>query len=225
MKRFLKQILMDVSFLSLSCIALMLSSCDEHRDFPDISTKVCDILCTDGKIVTQSQFDMGGKEAIAVVYYINHSDDVAGQGFAVYLWDAEPAAFADSLGVKQGTSASLSSLDGNINTHALYTCKDMGSPMSNNVFDMWRYGQSAYVPSVAQMQLLFCVRSQINAVIYRLGGEPIPDNPKECWYWTSTEVENQESVKAWLYSLSTGTYHECPKDQPHKVRPIVTIYP
>lgn len=225
MKRFLKQILIDVSFLSLSCIALLLSSCDEHRNFPDISTKVCDILCTDGKIVTQSQFDMGGKEAIAVVYYINHSDDVAGQSFAVYLWDAEPAAFADSLGVKQGTSASLSSLDGNINTHALYTCKDMGSPMSNNVFDMWRYGQSAYVPSVAQMQLLFSVRSQINAVIDRLGGEPIPDDPEGCWYWTSTEVENQESVKAWLYSLSTGTYHECPKDQPHKVRPIVTIYP
>lgn len=221
----LKQILTGVSFLSLSGIALLLTSCDEHRDFPDISTKVCDILCTDGKIVTQSQFDMGGKEAIAVVYYINHSDDVAGQGFAVYLWEAEPAAFADSLCVKQGTSASLSAFDGNINTHALYTCKDMGSPMSNKVFDMWRYGQSAYVPSVAQMHLLFSVRNQINAVIDRLGGEPIPDNPEECWYWTSTEVENQESVKAWLYSLSTGTYHECPKDQPHKVRPIVTIYP
>ena len=225
MKSFFKQILMDMSFLSLCCTALLLSSCDEHRDFPDTSTRVCDILCTDGKVVTQSQFDKGGKEAIAVVCYINHSDDVAGQGYAVYLWDSEPAAFADSLGVKQGTNTSLSSFDGNLNTHALYTCKDMGLPMSRNVFDMWRYGQSAYVPSVAQMQLLFSVRNQVNAVIAKLGGEPIPENPDECWYWTSTEVENQESVKAWLYSLSTGTYHECPKDQTHKVRPVVTIYP
>ena len=96
MKNFFKQVLMDMSFLSLCCMALLLSSCDEHRDFPDTSTKVCDILCTDGKVVTQSQFDKGGKEAIAVVYYINHSDDVAGQGYAVYLWDSEPAAFADS---------------------------------------------------------------------------------------------------------------------------------
>ena len=211
-------------FLPLCLMAILLASCDEHRDFPDTSTKVCDILCTDGRIVSQNQYDHGDKEAIAVVYHVNHSDDVEGNGFAVYLWDTEPAAFADSLGIKQGTSASLSSFDGNINTHALFTSKDVDSPMASNVFDMWRYGQSAYVPSVAQMRLLYNVRNQINAVIANLGGEPIPDNPDDCWYWTSTEVENQESVKAWLFSLSTGTYHECPKDQSHKVRPIVTIY-
>lgn len=220
MKSYFKQL----TFLAIICMAIVFTSCDGHKDFPDTSTKVCDILCTDGKVVTQDQFDNGGKEAIAVVYYINHSEDVEGQGFAVYLWDIAPAAFADSLGVKQGTSADLSAMDGNINTHSLYTCKDMGSPMANNVFAMWRYGQSAYIPSVAQMQLLYNVRSQVNATIKKLGGDPIPDDPDECWYWTSTEVENQESVKAWLYSLSTGTYHECPKDQSHKVRPIVTIY-
>lgn len=208
----------------LVCMAVMFTSCDDHKDFPDTSTKVCDILCTDGRIVTQSEFGKGGKEAIAVVYHINHSDDMEGKGFAVYLWDMPSAFFADSLGVKQGTSASLSSMDGNANTHALYTCKDMGSPMAKNVFAMWRYGQSAYVPSVAQMQLLYNVRNQVNATIIKLGGDPIPDTSDECWYWTSTEVQNQESVKAWLYSLSTGTYQECPKDQSHKVRPIVTIY-
>lgn len=224
MKRYFKQILTDAAFLSLCCMVLMFTSCDEHRDFPDTSTKICDILCTDGKVVTQSQFDQGGKEAIAVVYYVNHDEEVEGQGFAVYLWDTEPATFADSLGVKQGTSASVSAFDGNANTHALFTAKDVNSTMASNVFAMWRYGQSAYVPSVAQMHLLFNVRNQVNAVIARLGGEPIPEDPDECWYWTSTEVQNQESVKAWLYSLSTGTYHECPKDQSHKVRPIVTIY-
>lgn len=208
----------------LVCMTVMFISCDDHKDFPDTSSQVCDILCTDGKIVTQSEFDKGGKEAIAVVYHINHSDDVEGGGFAVYLWDMPSALFADSLGVKQGTSASLSSMDGNANTHALYTCKDMGSPMANNVFAMWRYGQSAYVPSVAQMQLLYNVRNRVNATIMKLGGSPIPDTSDECWYWTSTEVQNQESVKAWLYSLSTGTYQECPKDQSHKIRPIVTIY-
>lgn len=224
MKSFMKQMLMDASFFALCCMTLVLTSCDAHQDFPDTTTKICDILCTDGKVVSQSQFDKGGKEAIAVVYYVNHREDVEGQGFAVYLWDTEPATFADSLGVKQGTSASVTAFDGNANTYALFTAKDVSSTMASNVFDMWRYGQSAYVPSVAQMQLLFNTRSQVNAVIAKLGGEPIPDDPDECWYWTSTEVEHQESVKAWLYSLSTGTYHECPKDQSHKVRPIVTIY-
>lgn len=222
--KYITQISNSLLFLHLCLTAILLASCDEHRDFPDTSIKVCDILCTDGRIVSQNQYDHGDKEAIAVVYHVNHSDDVDGKGFAVYLWDTEPAAFADSLGIKQGTSASLTSFDGNINTHALFTSKEVGSPMASNAFDMWRYGQSAYVPSVAQMRLLYNVRDQVNAVIAKLGGEPIPDNPDECWYWTSTEVENQESVKAWLFSLSTGTYHECPKDQPHKVRPIVTIY-
>ena len=222
--KYITKISNSLQFLSLCLTAILFTSCDEHLEFPDTSTKVCDILCTDGRIVSQNQYDHGDKEAIAVVYHVNHSDDVEGNGFAVYLWDTEPAAFADSLGIKQGTSASLTSYDGNINTHALFTSKEVGSPMASNVFDMWRYGQSAYVPSVAQMRLLYNVRDQVNAVIAKLGGEPIPDNPDECWYWTSTEVENQESVKAWLFSLSTGTYHECPKDQPHKVRPIVTIY-
>ena len=217
-------ILCDVALLILCCLAMMLTSCDAHRDFPDTSTQVCDILCTDGKVVSQSQFDKSGKEAIAVVYHINHDENVEGTGFAVYLWDMPPAAFADSIGVKQGTSGSLTDFDGNANTYALFSTKDMSSPMAKQVFDMWKYGQSAYVPSVAQMYLLYNARSQINSVINRLGGEPIPDNPDECWYWTSTECANMEAGKAWLFSLATGAYHECPKDQKHKVRPVVTIY-
>ncbi|KAA5299734.1 DUF1566 domain-containing protein, partial [Phocaeicola dorei] len=44
-----------------------------------------------------------------------------------------------------------------------------------------------------------------------------------CWYWTSTEVEGQQTVKAWLYSTASGTMQETPKTQAHKVRPIITI--
>lgn len=223
MKSIFKQVL-NLPICTFCLLTIFFASCDEHRAFPDTSTQICHILCTDGKVVSQSQYDQGGKEAIAVVYYVNHDENVEGQGFAVYLWDAETTAFADSLGIKQGTSSDLTTMDGNSNTHSLFTCKDMGSPMAEQVFAMWRYGQSAYIPSVAQMQLLYAVRHQVNVTIAKLGGDPIPDNPNACWYWTSTEVENQESVKAWLYSLATGTYQECPKDQPHKVRPIVTLY-
>lgn len=74
------------------------------------------------------------------------------------------------------------------------------------------------------MQLLYRAKASVNAYIERCSGDPIPDEPDECWYWTSTEVSGQESAKAWLYSLSSGVMQETPKDQAHKVRPIITLY-
>ncbi|MDY5681501.1 MAG: DUF1566 domain-containing protein, partial [Prevotella sp.] len=41
--------------------------------------------------------------------------------------------------------------------------------------------------------------------------------------WTSTEVQGQETAKAWLYSLASGSIQETPKTQPHKIRPIITL--
>ena len=83
--------------------------------------------------------------------------------------------------------------------------------------------QSAYVPSVAEMRLLYTMRKIINPVIEQCGGEPLPLDENDCWYWTSTEVEKQQTAKAWLYSMGSGAMQETPKVQAHKVRPIITI--
>ena len=43
-----------MKLLHTICAALMtvaITSCDEHREFPDTAMKTCDILCTDGKVV------------------------------------------------------------------------------------------------------------------------------------------------------------------------------
>ena len=43
-----------MKLLHTICAALMMvaiTSCDEHREFPDTAMKTCDILCTDGKVV------------------------------------------------------------------------------------------------------------------------------------------------------------------------------
>ena len=101
--------------------------------------------------------------------------------------------------------------------------RETASPMAEAVFDLWRYGQSAYVPSVAQMRLLYALREVVNPVIERCGGQPLPDEADDCWYWTSTEVEGQQTAKAWLYSLGSGAMQETPKIQAHKVRPIITL--
>lgn len=211
-----------IHYICAALMAVAFVSCDEHRDFPDTAMKTCDILCTDGKVVRFEDMQSQGKKPIAVVFHINQTDNMEGTGYAVYLWDIASAEFSDSIGVKQTTSANVTAYDGNSNTYAMYASGV--SPAADEVFNMWHYGQSAYIPSVAQMRLLYQAKNAVNSYIQRCGGEVISDNPDECWYWTSTEVKDQESAKAWLYSLASGALQETPKEQPHKIRPIITLY-
>lgn len=208
----------------LAFIGMAVTSCDGHHPEPDMGMKIGDVLCTDGQILPMESWQKSGKEGIGIVFHVNTDPEVEGRGFAVYLNDLEPLAFADSLGIKQGTSADAYALDGNQNTYALMSQRNVGSPIADAVFDLWRYGQSAYIPSVAQLRLLKETRGYINKGIVGIGGEPITDRPDGCWYWSSTEVAGQETAKAWLYSLAQGAMQETPKTQNHKVRPIITIY-
>ncbi|MFS2410248.1 DUF1566 domain-containing protein [Bacteroides thetaiotaomicron] len=200
-----------------------LAACDAHIEVPDTAVRPGHVLCVDGKAVPYSEYENYGEKAIAVVFHTYSDGETEGNGYAVYLWDMTPKAFADSLGVEQGTSADIAAYDGNENTNALYQTEETASPMAEAVFDLWKYGQSAYVPSVAQMRLLHSVQAIINPVIEKCGGDPLPTEADECWYWTSTEVEGQQTVKAWLYSTASGAMQETPKTQAHKVRPIITL--
>lgn len=206
-----------------AAMTLLVTACDGHKDFPDASMKVGDIVCTDGNVLPWDKYEQSDKKAIAVVFHINQNEDVEGNGYAVYLYDITPEAFCDSIGVEQGTSADITAYDGNMNTFALYDTKEVSSPLAESVFDLWRYGQSAYIPSVAQLRLLYQAREAVNPYITKCGGTPIPDDDESCWYWSSTEVEGQETAKAWLYSLGSGAMQETPKWQSHQARPIITL--
>ena len=80
-----------VGLVGMLAIAALVVACDEHRDYPDTSMKPCHILCTDGKVLSVSDFEHSGKQAIAVVFHVNHDEKTEGNGYAVYLWDLEPA--------------------------------------------------------------------------------------------------------------------------------------
>ena len=108
--------------------------------------KVTHILTTDGKVMPYETYEQSCKQAIAVVFNVNQREEMEGNGYAVYLWDMTPKAFADSLGVEQGTSADIAAYDGNENTFALYDTEETASPMAEAVFALWKYGQSAYIP-------------------------------------------------------------------------------
>ena len=159
-----------IQWIAMVVAAVLCAACDAHIDVPDTAVRPGHILCEDGTALSYAQYEQSGKRAIAVVFDTERREGTEGNGYAVYLWDIAPAAFADSLGVAQGTSADIGALDGNMNTFALYDTRETASPMAEAVFDLWRYGQSAYIPSVAQMRLLYAVRETVNPVIERCGG-------------------------------------------------------
>lgn len=212
--------------LSLFAGVVMLASCDAHDDHEqtdDESMRICDIVCSDGSVVHYDDYRVGHKTATAVVFYVNDKGYGQGKGYAVCLNEIESSAFTDSIGVKQGTSCSVTDYDGNSNTYALYNNKRFNSPMAISVNEHLPYGQSAYIPSVAQMHLLYYAKTFVNRYLKACGGIILPDTPT-AWYWTSTEVEGQSENKAWLYSIASGTMLETNKLQPHRVRPIITIW-
>jgi len=218
---------MKNSFIQpMAALAIMLcaTSCHcHHDDAPSATFKVGQVLCTDGVVMPICEYAKSDRQAIGLVFYVNGKPEEKFRGYAVYLNDIPAAEYASGLGYAQGSSCDIEATDGNENTFALHSCQEVTSPMADAVFDMWTYGQSAYVPSVAQMTLLAAQREKLNARLAALGGDPLPGDADDCWYWTSTEVAGQATDKAWLYSLN-GTIQETPKNQPHKVRPIITIY-
>ncbi len=74
----------------------------------------------------------------------------------------------------------------------MYRNEEVKSPLAVYVFDMWRYGQSAYIPSVKQLTYLYQQIALVNQRIEAVGGLPLSLQPGDCWLWTSTEVEGQK---------------------------------
>ena len=138
---------------------MLFTSCEEcdHEGDRSIasSLQVGDVVCSDGSVLSKEQFGSSKKEPVAIVYHVNRNPEIKALGYAVSIRDVTPKAFADSLGVEQETSASLEKEDGNENTHAMYRNEEVKSPLAVYVFDMWRYGQSAYIPSVKQLTYLY----------------------------------------------------------------------
>ena len=81
-------------------MAIGLAACDAHIEVPDTAVRPGHILCTDGTALPYSEYKRSGKQAIAVVFDTGQHGETEGNGYAVYLWDIAPAAFADSLGVE-----------------------------------------------------------------------------------------------------------------------------
>ncbi len=214
-----------MAMLASFALCFWLCSCDGHNEIIDTG-EVGKVLCTDGHVRTYEDMVANKKEPIAVVFYGNTSigEESGSNVFAVYLYDVDGLQYADSLGVSQGSSADITALDGKENTYAIMSKSDVTSPMANWVFEMWPFGQSAYIGSVMQYRLLYANLNAVNNTLKKLGGDLIPITVDNCWYWTSTEVSGAQTGQAWLISMESGTIQETPKTVRAKIRPIVTVH-
>lgn len=206
-------------------MGLGLASCDEHEPI-DPDFHVGYVLCDDHTVMPLEKFKAQSHiNAVGVVFAEATESHPA---MAVMLNEIPPTAFADSLGMKQGTSGDVAAYDGNTNTISLTNTKDSntgyGSPLADYVFRT--NSASHFIPSVAEMRLLMQSRNTVNETIGELDGDLISTDPTggKCWYWTSTEVKENEANQAWLCSAVNGGIQPTPKDEHHPARAIVYLY-
>lgn len=224
MKTIIKQI--KITFMLMSSLMVLLS-CDEHETV-DLGIHVGYVLCDDHRTMSIDTYEsQHATKAVAVVFA---EQTASHPTLAVMLDEISSVAYADTLGIEQGTGASLDAFDGWTNTVALHNSHDektgKGSPLADQVFCSHTFGQSDYVPSVAEMRLLVSALSIVNPVIERCGGTPLSIDSEDggCWYWTSTEVNEDKANTAWLCSMVNGGILPTLKNERHPVRAIVALY-
>lgn len=83
-----------------------------------------------------------------------------------------------------------------------------------NLKDGW------YIPSVAEMYLIYLHRKAINEALEYVGGSPIPG----IWYWTSTESSAADAWGLYLGDGSLGHWHAKASGK-LRVRPVSAFIP
>lgn len=212
-----------LSMRLMIAITIFSTSCDNHEPI-DRDIHVGYVLCNDhSSMDTASYFNQTKRKAVGVVFAEKTDDHPA----LAVMFDELNEVFCDSVGMVNGTSTDITSFCGFKNTVAMYNSysaeTSKGSPLAMEMINFHANGQSDYLPCVAEQRLLASSARVINPVLEKLGGTPIALEG-DCWYWTSTEVEDNPGVQAWLCSADNGRFLPTPKTQRHKVRAIVEIY-
>lgn len=238
--RIMRQCCAFVALFFVVSLAALFTSCDEHEPI-DLDIHSGYILCDDGRIIGDKDFDSSVHTPVGVVFAEQTASHPV---LAVLLDEVEYVAFADTLSFDQKTSCSLDSCDGYDNTVALQTTTIMRkilpdslhldhpdnyykSPLGLLAFRSHWFAQSDYVPSVMELELLYKALPTVNPLIQKCGGTPIGTSPSGagCWYWSSTEVKGNSQNQAWLVSMADGSQHKAPKTNGYRARLIVEYNP
>ena len=225
MMNYLKKIFKGMSVAVLTALTIIIPmSCDEHEAI-DNGIHVGYILCNDHSTIPVDQYlSQDNLKAVAVVFAEATDDHPT---LAVMIEDNPHLAFCDSIGMSLGCSSDINAFEEIQNTSNMQNAYDernqKGSPLANYVFRSHIYGQSDYIPSVAEIRKLVVATPAVNRILERIGGKPISTSGESGWYWTSTSVEANPQAQAWLCSMSTGRIQETPQDESHSSRGIVAL--
>ena len=206
--------------MALMMSITMLTSCDQHEieDLSWHSWKVGMVYSTNGDVTTYDKCIQNGNKPEAVVFYVDMDDEITGIAYAVALNACVEGEFSDpdTTYIAQGTTADYGALDGEANTTSLrYSA--ISSPIATNV------NAKYFIPSVGEMYKLYAARNTVNSTIRQCGGDILPVDDENCWYWTSTEQEGAETDRAWRFSLYSGRFESADKHQSYPTRPIMMI--
>lgn len=211
-----------ITFILLLMSTFITYSCDSHEPY-DPNVHIGYVLCDDHSCMdTAKYFNQSIRKAVGVVFAEETDEHPA---LIVSLKETN-GVFCDSLGMENGTSGSIDKYDGFTNTIAMYKSYNPddghGSPIAMDILYFHEYGQSDYIPSVAEMYKLVKALSIVNPIIERCGGTPI-QTLGNCWYWTSTEVKENPGIQAWLCSAVNGRTMPTSKTESHRVRAIFQL--
>ena len=197
-----------------------LSSCDDHiyEDASSHAWRPGMVYCTNGEVMSYEDCAKQGNIPEAVLFYVDNQGVISGKAYAVSLKNYSEKEFIDpdTIYFEQGTSADIEKFDGEENTIVLRHSQ-IASPIAKNVTPKF------FIPSVAEMYKLYLAKSIVNSTIEQCGGDLLPIDKEDCWYWTSTEVAGAAQDRAWRYSLTSGRFEAADKHSQFATRPIISI--
>lgn len=230
-----------IYILSLFVGVFFLSSCDEHEAVAavDMYYHPGYIVCDDGEVYSSvEELKESNSKAFAVICS-ELLDDT--RYLAVLLTEQEDLAFCTAY-TSTGASYDISAYNGFSNTVAMQSVNSIDStsvpgiklkiecPVALNAFNSHAVGQSDFLPSVAELRMLYSNKYVVNKTLSSLAQEGYDvdlisyNTPEKGWLWTSTEVEENPTNQAWLFSMFSGTMQETPKTQEHPSRLIMNYY-
>ena len=170
------------------------------------------ILCTDGSVVSPSDWQVSGKTAMGIVFYV---DSTGEHGWAVHLQNHGSYQWASyGTDVSQLPNISyarvaLMDLDGYTNTQILLNNAYCPAAYAVDFANGW------YLPAIGQLNLLFAEMVTLNTSLQVVGGTQFYMD-SEFHYWSSTECGS-----GWSWYLQySGILDYCAKTYKHLVRSV-----
>jgi len=173
----------------------------DYTTYPNHIVELGDIYCSDGTIVPQSEWPVGGKTAVGVVFFV---DPTGVHGWAVHKNEIGAAAMQPQVDLALNDF----SAHRNITTPFKGAMYDTAS--YTNILHMKTYNTSTYtgynltnsfkLPTAQQWNVLYGAIPEVNASLAKIGGTLFGSGVIPWYYWTSTE----NGANAWY----AGTYSD-----------------